>query len=37
MLTLLALAAAYAAWRLTRGAVESLRHLPRRNEDMVLF
>jgi hypothetical protein len=37
MLTVLALAAAYGAWRLTRAALESLRDLPRRNEDMVLF
>jgi hypothetical protein len=37
MLTLLTLAAVYAGWRIARSAVESLRQLPRRNEDMVLF
>ena len=37
MMTLLALAAAYGAWRVARAAVRSLRELPRRNEDMVLF
>jgi hypothetical protein len=37
MLTLLALAAAYGALRLGHAAIQSLRHLPRRNEDMVLF
>jgi hypothetical protein len=37
MLTVLTLAATYGAWRLTRAAVASLRQLPRRNEDMVLF
>lgn len=37
MLTVLALAAAYGAWRLVRAAFASLRQLPRRNEDMVLF
>jgi hypothetical protein len=37
MLTVLTLAAAYGAWRLTRAAFASLRQLPRRNEDMVLF
>jgi hypothetical protein len=37
MLTILTLAAAYGAWRLVRAAFASLRQLPRRNEDMVLF
>ena len=37
MMTILALAAAYGAWRVARAARESLRSLPRRNEDMVLF
>lgn len=37
MLTILALAAAYGAWRLARAAFQALRELPRRNEDMVLF
>lgn len=37
MLTVLALAAVYAAWRLLRAARDSLAELPRRNEDMVLF
>ena len=37
MLTLLALAAAYAGWRAVRTAARSLRHLPRRNDDMVFF
>lgn len=37
MLTIFALAAAYGAWRLARATIASLRQLPRRNEDMVLF
>jgi hypothetical protein len=37
MLTVLALAAAYGAWRVARAALRSLRELPKRNEDMVLF
>lgn len=37
MLTVLALAGAYAAWRIARAVRDSLRQLPRRNEDMVLF
>lgn len=37
MLTILALAAVYGAWRLGRAAYKALRELPRRNEDMVLF
>lgn len=37
MLVLLALAAAYGGWRLTRAALQSLRGLPRNNDDMVFF
>jgi hypothetical protein len=37
MMTVLALAAAYGAYRLVRTALGALAHLPRRNEDMVLF
>ena len=37
MLTVLAIAAAYVGFRITRAAIDSLRYLPRRNEDMVLF
>lgn len=37
MLTVLALAAAVAAWRLARALRDALRQLPRCNEDMVLF
>jgi len=37
MLTLLILAAAWGGWRVTRAALESLRNLPRRNEDMVFY
>ena len=37
MLTLLALFAAYAAVRAAVATHAALRHLPRRNEDLVLF
>jgi hypothetical protein len=37
MLILLALAAGYGAWRATRAAFDSLRDLPRRNDDMVFW
>jgi hypothetical protein len=37
MLTLLLLAAAYGGWRFVRGALESLRGLPRSNEDMIFY
>jgi hypothetical protein len=37
MLTILILAAAYGGWRVFRAARESLRGLPRRNEDMFYF
>jgi hypothetical protein len=37
MITVLAIAAAYAGIRIAVVAVRSLRELPRRNEDMVLF
>jgi hypothetical protein len=37
MLALLTLALLYGAWRGTRAAIETLRRLPRSNEDMVFF
>ena len=37
MLTLLALVVAWGAWRTLCAARESLRDLPRRNEDMVFY
>ena len=37
MLTVLILAACYGGWRLTRAALESLRRLPRTNDDMIFF
>jgi hypothetical protein len=37
MLMLLTLAAAYGAWRVVLAAADSLRNLPRRNEDMVFW
>jgi hypothetical protein len=37
MFTLLILAAAYGGWRLVRAALESLRALPRSNDDMIFF
>jgi hypothetical protein len=37
MLILLALAAAYGAWRGARAALASLRELPRRNDDLVFW
>ena len=37
MLMLLLLAAAYGGWRAARAAIESLRDLPRSNDDMVFF
>jgi hypothetical protein len=37
MLTLLILAAAWGGWRVVRAAIESLRGLPQRNEDMVFY
>lgn len=37
MFTLLALAAAYGAWRAIHAAFESLRSLPRSNEDMIFY
>ena len=37
MLTILILAALYGGWRAIRAARESLRYLPRRNEDMFYF
>lgn len=37
MFTLLILAACYGGWRVTRAALESLRYLPRTNDDMIFF
>jgi len=37
MLTLLILTACYGGWRVTRAALESLRGLPRSNDDMIFF
>ena len=37
MLMILAVAAAWSGWRLTRAALRSLRELPRRNEDLVYW
>ena len=37
MLILLTLAAAYGGWRVGRAALDSLRGLPRSNDDMVFF
>ena len=37
MFTLLILAAAYGGWRVVRAALESLRALPRSNDDMIFF
>jgi hypothetical protein len=37
MLIILTLAALYGGWRAVRAAVESLRALPQRNEDMVFY
>ena len=37
MFTLLLIATAYGGWRVARAAVESLRGLPRTNEDMVFY
>jgi hypothetical protein len=37
MFTLLVLAALYGGYRITRAAWESLRNLPRRNEDMIFY
>ncbi len=37
MLTLVILAAAWGGWRVTRAAIQSLRSLPQRNEDMVFY
>lgn len=37
MLTILILAALYGGYRGVRAAVESLRSLPRRNEDMIFY
>ena len=37
MLTLLILAAVYGGYRAVRAALESLRALPRSNEDMIFY
>jgi hypothetical protein len=37
MFTLLLIAAAYGGWRVTRAAIESLRELPRTNDDMIFY
>jgi hypothetical protein len=37
MLSILVLAALYGAWRVTHAARESLRSLPRSNEDMIFY
>lgn len=37
MLTILLIAAAYGGWRAVRAAIESLRGLPRSNEDMIFY
>jgi hypothetical protein len=37
MFTLLLIAAAYGAWRAVNAGLESLRGLPRNNEDMIFY
>ena len=37
MLTLFSLLALYGGWRATRALVETLRRLPRSNDDLVFF
>lgn len=37
MLMLLTLAAAWAGWKAARATADSLRNLPRRNDDMVFW
>ncbi len=37
MIALLVLAAAYGSYRAVRAALESLRALPQRNEDMIFY
>jgi hypothetical protein len=37
MIALLVLAAAYGGYRAVRAALESLRALPQRNEDMIFY
>jgi hypothetical protein len=37
MFTILLIAAVYGGWRAARAAVESLRGLPRSNEDMIFY
>ncbi len=37
MFTFLMIAGVYGAYRVARAAIESLRHLPRSNEDMIFY
>ncbi len=37
MLIVFILASLYGVWRITHAAIDSLRDLPHRNEDMVFF
>lgn len=37
MLALITLAALWGGWRVTRAALQTLRGLPRNNDDMVFF
>jgi len=37
MFTVLLIAAAYGGWRLVHAALESLRELPRTNDDMIFY
>lgn len=37
MFTILLIAAAYGGWRLVHAALESLRELPRTNDDMIFY
>jgi hypothetical protein len=37
MFTIFTIAAAYAGWRLVLATLESLRGLPRSNDDMIFF
>jgi hypothetical protein len=37
MFTLFILIGAYGAWRVAQAALESLRNLPRSNDDMIFF
>ena len=37
MFTILLIAVTYGGWRVVRAAIESLRGLPRTNEDMIFY